>query len=169
MIPCPLSGDIGIDYHISQWFGNPRGGYYQRYGMIGHNGIDFVVPIGTPVFAPIDGYITTGDEGNTGYGRFVKIISDSIGQEQNRRRVDLGHLSQFSANAVNGRFVRQGDLVAFSGNSGDSTGPHLHFTFKNLRANGETLNLTNGYKGAIDVSAYIWPLHIDRVLKPLVQ
>jgi murein DD-endopeptidase MepM/ murein hydrolase activator NlpD len=162
MILCPVSGELGVDYHITQVFGK-RPAYYGKYGLNGHNGLDLGIPEGTPLYAPFDGYLTYGNEGKTGYGRFATLVSDPLGFAQNRRRIDLGHLSRFIS-GFDGKYVSQGDLVAMSGNTGDSTGPHVHITYKKLTADMKTMDYFNGKKGAIDVSPWILQWTITHVL-----
>lgn len=127
---------------ITQGFGqNPD--IYAPYGYLGHNGFDFGVPEGTPVYAPHDGVVTLKNDGATGYGLYIVIDAPN-------RRSLLAHLSQTFV--ANGLTVSQGDLIAKSGKSGASTGPHLHWTFKIMK-NGVVQNKTNGYDGAMDASA----------------
>jgi murein DD-endopeptidase MepM/ murein hydrolase activator NlpD len=140
---------------VTQGFGqNPD--VYSAFGFQGHNGIDFGVDIGTPVYAPNDGIATVKDDGTQGYGKHV-VIKDS-----NRYSL-LAHLSEVSVS--NGQKVSQGDPIGKSGQSGFCTAPHLHWTYK-LQSNGSTLNKDNGYEGAIDVSEFtrLWldqDLHFD--------
>lgn len=159
----PLSGTIGNDFIMSQGFGGnaPR---YRKYGLAGHNGIDLAVPIGTTLYAPHDGYLHAGNEGKTGYGMYVSIVSDPIDGDHHRERSDLAHLSAFLV--PQGTFVHKGDPVALSGNSGDSTGPHVHWTFKKLDRDGNTLAKNNGFKGALSVANYTVPYLHDRLLAP---
>jgi len=96
-----------------------------RFGLShnDHTGIDYAVPIGTPVVATSSGtaYVT---RGNTGYGNYVKVIHDD------------GYTSIYAhGNGTffvnNGSRVTGGQLIMESGNSGNSTGPHLHFEVRN--------------------------------------
>jgi murein DD-endopeptidase MepM/ murein hydrolase activator NlpD len=85
-----------------------------------HKGIDFGVPIGTPVMAAGAGTVQlVGRLG--GYGNYVRI------NHGNGYSTAYGHLSRFAPGIHTGSRVRQGQIVAFSGNSGMSTGPHLHY------------------------------------------
>ncbi len=137
MIFCPLPGTP----LVTQGFGqNPE--IYAQYGDAGHNGIDFGVPEGTPVYAPHDGIVTLKDHGTKDYGLYV-VITDG------RRHSTLAHLSQVQV--VDGQKISQGDVVGKSGKSGDATGPHLHWTFKLLK-NGVAEFKTNGFQGAVDPS-----------------
>lgn len=126
---------------ITQGFGqNPAD--YAPFGLAGHDGIDFGVPIGTTVYAPHDGIVTVKDEGSNSYGLSVTI-------DDGKRRSLLAHLS--AAKVVSGQNISQGDPVALSGKSGNASGPHLHWTFKFVK-NGVVQNKTNGFGGAMDVT-----------------
>jgi murein DD-endopeptidase MepM/ murein hydrolase activator NlpD len=82
-----------------------------------HNGTDFPVPVGTPVKAPQDGVVTkTGNDSMNG----IHVVIRSGDNEH-----FLLHLSKI--NVSNGQRVKQGEVVALSGNTGHSTGPHLHW------------------------------------------
>lgn len=88
-----------------------------------HSGVDFGAPIGTPVYAMADGTVEgTGDTDvqcpRVSYGRFVLI------KYNNGLASTYGHLSVISASA--GQVVKRGQLVGYTGNTGYSTGPHLH-------------------------------------------
>lgn len=88
-----------------------------------HSGVDFRASIGTPVFAMAPGEVMgTGDTDiyckGASFGRWVFI------KYNNGLSSTFGHLSTISAKA--GDKVKTGDIVAFSGNTGHTTGPHLH-------------------------------------------
>ena len=128
---------------ITQGFGqNPD--TYGAWELAGHNGTDFGVSEGTEVYAPHDGTASVVDDGNSGYGLHL-IITDA------KRRSVLAHLSEVSVS--NGQTIYQGDPVAKSGNSGQSSGPHLHWTYKIMK-NGQVQNHGNGYDGAVDVTEF---------------
>lgn len=93
-----------------------------------HLGVDYSANIGTKVCSAADGkVIFKGIKG--GYGRTVVIKHDS------GYKTLYGHLSLFDKNLKIGKKVKQGETIAFSGNSGVSSGPHLHFgVYKNERA-----------------------------------
>lgn len=86
-----------------------------------HNGIDISCPIGTPVLAPDDGEIIDLWLHKTGGVSLAMLTNGNI-------RFGFAHLDGYSCNL--GDMVKKGDVIAFSGNSGRSTGPHLHFTMK---------------------------------------
>ena len=83
-----------------------------------HKGVDFAVPIGTAVMASCGGTVTRAGWGS-GYGYCVYI------QHPDGRSTRYGHLSKVLVKA--GQQVSQGQKIALSGNTGVSTGPHLHF------------------------------------------
>ena len=107
-----------------------------------HNGIDFAIPVGSPVYAPISGRVlSVVDDVDRAYrprevkiedipkgkrsGNYVVIRSlVSVGDE--RPRISLAHLDSVSVKP--GQFVRVGEEVGKSGDTGRSTGPHLHIT-----------------------------------------
>ena len=84
-------------------------------------GIDIGVPIGTPIYAACDGKILISKNSgwNGGYGKYIAEQCDAGGQTA------YGHMS--NATAAAGTRVGAGDLIGYSGNTGNSTGPHLHF------------------------------------------
>jgi len=85
-----------------------------------HQGIDLAVPQGTPIYAASDG-VVSGARPNGGYGNWIRIDhSDGFATA-------YGHLSRFAPGIKPGVQVARGELVGFSGNTGRSTGPHLHF------------------------------------------
>ncbi|HBE87734.1 MAG TPA: hypothetical protein DDW67_01140 [Elusimicrobia bacterium] len=95
-----------------------------------HLGIDYAAPTGTPVSSVADGVVTfVGWKG--GYGRYVEV-KHSLGYV-----TTYGHLSRYAKGLKRGKRVKQGDLIAYVGSSGLSTGPHLDFRVK---ANGRYVN-----------------------------
>ncbi len=92
------------------------------YGSSGfHNGLDFAMPTGTSVLAAADGkVVATGNNGRYAYGRWMAI------DHGNGIVTMYGHLS--SVVKSRGSTVKRGDTIAKSGSTGNSTGPHLHFT-----------------------------------------
>lgn len=116
----PLSGNP----QITSQFGKIRhltfnnGQQSPSYGKP-HGGVDYGVPEGTPVYAVTDGVVDPTGYDAPGFGHYIKT-SNSDGSEN-----FFGHLSRKLIEG--GTRVKAGDLVGYSGNSGSSTGPHLHF------------------------------------------
>ena len=112
-------------YPVTNWVVTSTFG--SRWGRM-HEGIDVGVPIGTTVRASRAGQIVTAGWVG-GYGNCV-IIDHGDGV-----CTRYGHLSQFTVSV--GQYVNQGDQIALSGNTGRSTGPHLHFE---IRVGGEAVD-----------------------------
>ncbi len=117
---------------ISSPFGTRRsydGGPFSSY----HEGTDFAIPAGTPVYAPADG---------------VVVIAEQLTVRGNAVVIDHGwgiysglyHLSEIKV--VPGQQVKQGDLVALSGNTGLSTGAHLHWDIRLRGLNIDAMQFT---------------------------
>ena len=95
-----------------------------------HAGIDFGAPIGTPIYAAGDGVVgRAGIMG--GYGNVVDLEHGSGWSTR------YGHISRFAPGLSAGDRVHQGQIIAYVGNTGRSTGPHLHFE---VRKEGAPLN-----------------------------
>ncbi len=93
-----------------------------------HEGIDLKAAIGTKVYSAADGIVET-TKYNGGYGNMLTI------QHAYGFKSVYGHLSRFAVQP--GQFVRKGQLIAFSGNTGLTAGPHLHYE---VRFIGDPLN-----------------------------
>ncbi len=89
-----------------------------------HEGVDFPVPIGTPILAVADGQVEIAGSLN-GYGLIVIIR-----HQDNTRESRYAHLSQVLVKP--GEQVQEGTVIGLSGNTGMSTGPHLHFEWREL-------------------------------------
>ena len=113
-------------------------GYGYRWGRM-HNGTDFAAPIGTPVYAPADGVVVSA-AWSSGYGRLIKI------QHEFGIETRYAHLSRM--NVQKGQRVSRGDRIGDIGNSGRSTGPHLHYE---VRVGGKPINPMVYIKAAKDV------------------
>ena len=84
-----------------------------------HRGQDFAVNRGTKIYAPADGAIEVTRASNKGSGNFIRILH-TYGFSSS-----YSHLSKFAVKR--GDFVKKGDLIGYSGNTGLSSGPHLHY------------------------------------------
>ena len=84
-----------------------------------HSGIDFTAKIGTDINATGDGVVTSVKVSRTGYGKHV-IIDHGFGY-----KTLYAHLSAFKVSK--GQKVKRGDIIGKVGNTGTSTGPHLHY------------------------------------------
>ncbi|MEA4906638.1 MAG: M23 family metallopeptidase [Chloroflexi bacterium] len=94
----------------------------------GHNGLDFGVPVGTPVETTLGGKVVYAGWNDEGYGNLVIVENGSY-------RTYYAHLSQIPVSV--GDTVEKGDVIGLSGNTGNSTGPHLHYE---VRVDGATID-----------------------------
>ena len=129
---------------ITQGFAeNPA--MYAKYGMKGHNGIDFRTRfIDSPLAhryitsAKNGTVIEVADQGSAGYGKFVRI------SHYKDEQTIYAHLSKQYVKV--GQTVKVGERIGLSGNTGASTGAHLHFGLRPY--NWKTI-YDNGYKGYV--------------------
>lgn len=94
--------------------------YGVQRGHKKHKGIDFAADIGTPIYAAASGVVADAGWG-TGYGLRTKIDHDHLGDYTTL----YAHMSR--SYVKTGDVVRQGQLIGLVGNTGRSTGPHLHY------------------------------------------
>lgn len=111
-IPAPASRGSGSVY-ITSLFDDPRPDHL-------HQGIDIGAREGTPIRAPDDGMVDYTGWGDR-YGRYVRI-------EMGDHDTLYAHMSRF-ADLSRGSAVHRGDTIGYVGESGDATGPHLHFEY----------------------------------------
>jgi murein DD-endopeptidase MepM/ murein hydrolase activator NlpD len=115
----PLSKPITASHRMSSPFGVRQDPFNGR--MARHEGIDFSAAMGTPVLATATGKVVAAGW-RRGYGRTVEI-SHGLGVTTR-----FGHLSEITVRP--GQAVARGDVVGRVGNSGRSTGPHLHYEIR---------------------------------------
>ena len=127
-------------YPVTQEWGiNPQN--YIQFGLKGHNGVDYGTPTGTPIIAPHSGKVIEAAFDQYGYGMYVKIENEVEGSI-------LAHFKSFNVNA--GDTVSEGQQVGISDNTGNSTGPHLHWGyFRKPR------NKSDGYSGTTNPWNYL--------------
>lgn len=129
----PCNGPIVGEY------GEPRSTHV-------HNGIDIAVPVGTPIKAIADGIVVVAGPSG-GYGYWVGISHGLV--NGNKVSSEYGHLSKWVVGI--GQKVKQGQIIAYSGNTGYSQGPHLHLTIRHGNP---------GKGGGVAVNPWIY---LDRV------
>ncbi len=105
---------------------NPRRMHPILHVIVPHNGVDFAAPVGTPVYATAAGTVTSVGNGGP-CGNMVEIAHAGAITSV------YCHLSRFAAGLRPGMKVEQRQLIAYVGQTGRATGPHLHF---GIRRNG---------------------------------
>lgn len=102
------------------WLIKPVQGAVRTQGIHGYNGVDLAAPIGTNILAAAGGQVIIAANGwNGGYGNYIVL------KHPNGTQTVYGHLSGILVSP--GQSVAQGQVIGFLGNTGRSTGPHLHF------------------------------------------
>ena len=146
------------DKTITQgWAENPV--YYLKFGWTGgHEGIDIRAPLNSPIYAPAAGTITsienlTASGTPSAYGWHIHL------DHGNGYTTILAHLAAILP--APGDHITAGQLIAHSGNTGNTTGPHLHLSLKH------TTTQTPGFPpGYIDPTPFIQHLTVGRVANP---
>jgi hypothetical protein len=133
----PITSPFGKVRHIIT-----HGGRHNASWGKPHGGVDYGVPTGTPVYAAKDGVAQQTPYDSNGFGNYGKIEHDD------GKMTYYGHLS--SINLQPGQKVKAGDLVGYSGDTGNSSGPHLHFE---VRDHGSSIDPLNYLSGAEDIGS----------------
>jgi murein DD-endopeptidase MepM/ murein hydrolase activator NlpD len=127
--------------HIASGYGWRIHPVYKTEKM--HSGMDFTAPVGTEIHATGNGVVKKVEHYGKGYGNNV-IISHGYGYE-----TVYAHLSKFAVRP--GQKISRGDLLGYVGNTGTSTGPHLHYE---VRKNGNPVNPANFYYNDLTPEEY---------------
>ncbi len=106
---------------VSSPKGRPVSGVITQEFHPGHNGLDFGIVVGTPIKSTMDGKVISAGWNDQGYGNLVIV-------ENGAYRTYYAHLSSIPV-AV-GDSVKAGSTIGLSGNTGNSTGPHLHYEIR---------------------------------------
>ncbi len=104
-----------------------------------HRGTDFAAPKGTPIMASGSGIIEAA-RWNGAYGKYIRIRHNS------KYKTAYAHLNSYARGVKRGAKVRQGQIIGYVGNTGRSTGPHLHYEVivNGKRKNSQRLKLPSG-------------------------
>lgn len=148
---------------ITQYFGYTKFALSGAYSGNAHNGMDLGAPVGTKIYAPLTG--TVRNVGNTdavpgcySWGKWVLI------DHPNGLSTLYAHLSQQAVSP--GQTIGTGDIVGYVGNTGYSTGPHLHFTV--YVSDGVEVKQFNQYKSVTSCGAALSPFAaVEAYLDPL--
>lgn len=137
----PFTGVHEVEQGFGEQLTDPKEKQqYSFYHVLGHDGIDFAMPIGTAVLAADDGVVVLASK-NSDYGTTI-VVRHSWGQSY------YGHLSTMEVSV--GSHVTRGQEIAKSGNTGLSSGAHLHFGIKPKNP-----QMDNGFFGKIDPAPYL--------------
>ena len=125
--PKRVAGGVNVTGGGSAGFLNPVPGSVRSQGIHGYNGVDFAAPVGTPIRAAAGGQVIVarGAGWNGGYGLYVVI------KHPNGTQTLYAHMSSLAVTA--GDTVVSGQTIGGVGNTGRSTGNHLHFEVRGAR------------------------------------
>lgn len=130
-----------LGFPISQrFYQNPQN--YAKFGLPGHNGTDFAVPLNTPLKAPASGTIEWVGYDESGYGNYVRLYSNTFSVH-----FFMAHFEKVVVQQ--GQTVQAGDVIGLCGSTGNSTGPHLHFEVR-LGSQNTYSQLTPMNNGRVD-------------------
>jgi LysM repeat protein len=120
------SGSTGLKEYAG-YFMRPISGGKRTQGIHGHNGVDLASSYGSNILAAADGEVIISKMGgwNGGYGNYIVV------KHSNGTQTLYGHLSSNSVSV--GDSVKQGEIIGAMGNSGKSTGVHLHFEVRGAK------------------------------------
>ena len=138
----PIIKPVDVKYGLSDGYG-----FRKIHPVLGtprpHPALDFQVPPGTKVYATGDGKVIKSGRSSGGLGNFI-VIDHGYGLQ-----TTYGHLSNI--NVAEGMNVKRGDLIGLSGNTGLSTGPHLHYQIEKF---GKHVNPVNFFNEDITAEEY---------------
>lgn len=123
---------------------------YGSAGYAGHTGVDFACATGSKVVAAESGYVliskdlTNSDGSYRSYGRYIVIAHDKKNSKGHYVYTLYAHNSRRVVSE--GEYVKKGQLIAYSGSTGNSTGPHCHFEVRTPSAS---------YNDCVDPTAYL--------------
>lgn len=121
----PVRGSSGPNY--AGYYAKPLANYVRTQGIHGNNGVDLATRLGAPVMAAASGKVIVALTGgwNGGYGNYVVV------SHPNGTQTLYGHLLDVTTTV--GASVAQGEVIGHLGNTGKSTGPHLHFEVRGAK------------------------------------
>jgi len=135
------------DVYVTQPFGVNYVGFYQRLGLIAHNGTDFRARNGCPILASHDGVVTYAGRDSAG-GIGIKVFNRDY-------RCETFYYHNKKNIAKKDQSVKAGEVIALADNTGKyTTADHLHFALYKTDIDGNRLNRNNGYNGAIDPTEF---------------
>lgn len=131
-----ITPDITNAYHLTN----------NRYRAGYHTGVDFAGSIGDPVYSALGGMVVeTLDTGKVGYGKQITI------KQADGTYALYGHLSKIDV--AQGQAISSGEYIGKVGNTGNSTGSHLHFEIRNKNKYGSDIDPLGWLKMAYDGNA----------------
>jgi murein DD-endopeptidase MepM/ murein hydrolase activator NlpD len=110
---------VDAKFKVTQVYGKKSSLYPSKF----HKGVDYGCPVGSPVYACVDGVVTSNSWGSA-FGTHVIIDNAKFADGSAGLWIGYMHLSKVKVSA--GQKVKRGQIIGWSGNTGHTTGPHLH-------------------------------------------
>jgi murein DD-endopeptidase MepM/ murein hydrolase activator NlpD len=129
---------VDVKFKVTQVYGKKSKLYRSNF----HKGIDYGCPVGTPVRACVDGIVTSGSWGRS-FG--THIIVDNAKFPNGSAGLWIGYMHLSKIKVVAGQKIKAGQIIGLSGNTGHTTGPHLHIEVQK-RARWNATNSVNPAK-----------------------
>ena len=117
--------------------------YYKQWGFEWHDWIDIWTPVWTDLYSPIDWVIAVRNQQNKWYWLYLTVTE--IWTFQTSRQCLMAHLDDTVVEEW--EVVKAWQLIGYTWNTWNSTGPHLHFSFRRLDGKWNPLNWNNWFKG----------------------
>lgn len=123
-----MARPVDAKFKVTQGYGNKSKLYAKTGGF--HKGVDFGTPVGTPVYACWNGKVqhagdyVHGTAWGPAFGKQIIIDNDKLPDGTSGLWLGYMHLSKVVVKK--GQVVKKGDLIGYTGNTGHTTGPHLH-------------------------------------------
>lgn len=117
-----------------------------------HTGLDFTASTGTPIYAASDAIVEIADAEARGYGNHV-VLDHGYGY-----KTLYGHMSRFTVKP--GQKINRGDIIGYVGNTGTSSGPHLHYE---VIKNGDKINPINFFASDLSPEDYAAMLEMSEI------
>lgn len=125
--------------------------WYAPKSPVGHMGTDIGVPTGTPIVAGHDGAITQVGSDPDGWGFYLELHYPLLGY-----KALFAHLREQPPLSV-GQAISRGQVVGYSGNTGKSSGPHLHYSLRKCHLDGRWITHDLNSRGYVDpVIEHVW-------------
>lgn len=127
------------NFDHTQSFG-ARPSVYAKFGLAGHDGDDWMMPVDTPLVSPLNGEVLSTGNDADGWGIYAQVWD----RTQNLL-INVTHMRY--TNVWKGKVLKIGDRLGGSGNTGFSEAPHVHVAAADTDSAGNRLNQGNGFKG----------------------
>lgn len=161
----PVYAEAGRSIYVTQPFGI-NGAWYRSLGfnIDGHTGVDINSQIGQRIYAAHDGVVLwLGVDSRGAVGINIRT-EEKYAYKESEVYYKTGYWHLEKSAVILGQRLKRGDVIAYSGDTGRSTAPHLHFEVKPLKDDFSNLLGDNGYWGAIDPLPFMFKKDMEHII-----